>query len=164
MRRPSAAVFGVLVFLGWVRPSHAQSENPHITLFEGDEVAAAFAGLLTVTSGATFAIAEGVYASKNSWMPPTWAGFQIALAGVPITVAGATTLVLSAQSEGELLGTGMFFTSLGSWFLTHSVLSFVYYEPEAQRQGRHAFTPRGARIVAVPMANGGYGVTLDARF
>jgi hypothetical protein len=156
------------MLLGSVRPSQAQSENPHITLFGGDEVAAAFAGLLTVTSGATFAIAEGVYASKNSWMPPTWAGFQIALAGAPITVAGATTIVLSAQSEGELVGEGMFFTSLGGWFLTHSVLSFVYYEPESQRERRRAFTPRRARIAAAPMAmamaNGGYGVTLAARF
>lgn len=124
-------------------------------LLSADATALALAGLATATSGVTFAVADVVYAADESLLPPVWAGLQIALAGVPISVAGASTIMLSLERDGDLVAEGVLFTGIGCWFLSHGAMSLAGYEPKPRARPRGVGSQRSARWLAVPVRGGG---------
>jgi len=158
--------WAVLAFLGRIGLARADTTGSNWNmgpLFGPDELALGFSTLLIATSGVTFGIADGVYAVERSWLPPVWAGLQIALAGLPIGIAGVATVALSADGDGDLVPEGVAVTAIGGWFIAHGALSLVHYEPTPTKAPLSRATDRDARVQVMPLPGGG-SVTFQSTF
>lgn len=119
----AATLFGAVAVGTWgYSPgvARADTDMEGFVLFVGGTVTTASATLV-------FGTADVVYGVQGEWLPPVWAGFQLGLGAVPLFVLGAGLFWGSSHSFYKGIGIGHFV--VGTWFLTHGILSLIFYEP-----------------------------------
>jgi hypothetical protein len=124
-------------------------------------VAMLIAGAVNGPSLFVFGAADIYYAAQSSWLPPPWAGTQIALGGVSNIAAGAIVPAIFARCASETFGpdraTGVAaFTAIsitvGAFFATHGILSLALYEHPEEEGTSGASAPEATRFVPVVTA------------
>jgi hypothetical protein len=107
-----------------------------------------------------FLSADLAYGARGRLLPPGWAWGQTLWGGGNI-FAGVVLTPLGALADNRtVLGLGIAFGALGTWFFVHGVVSLVkHYRSPRRRYGlidgtRKVFLPD---VSFAPSAGGGYG-------
>ena len=164
-RLRNLTLIGALLVLASGSPRTALAQDDGSTDFDfdvsGGQVALTVGYLLTGVVSVAFIAVDASYGAQDSWIPPSAAGVQIGLAAVPNLAYGA----ILVSRDGTLGALGAFNLLLGTWFLTHGVLSLVLYEPPEDADDR-GLKPRPQPSVALglaPRSDGG-ALVASARF
>ncbi len=123
----TAALFGVVAVATWAYSPRAVKAHTLVLPQELLSVA-------PMISSSIFITADIAYGVQGRWLPPGWAITQIVLGAM--FNAGVASVHIKMQHQfhehnDSIVGLSVFHIAFATWFLAHSVLSLILYEPSA---------------------------------